>query len=230
VDISSEEHKEVTAEEKLDRELEDILQLNVAFKTIQILGQLLRNFSGSLVGEQKLALARECYSLGLRVTKFLLQTIETNREDMVQNLAEFLNSRNPKWPYERLNDEVKFLLFSIMEGLTFVLVKHVSDSVGLELLTLTYKELLQTTENTSYRFIDLSVHLDNFKTFPENEARELHKLIRKNRFAVTLFRHLLWYYLNLFPVPYDLRQSISERFEIQYALNQKPQLPKLLKG
>ena len=35
-------------EEKADKDLQEILQVNVAFKTIQILGQLLRNFPGSL--------------------------------------------------------------------------------------------------------------------------------------------------------------------------------------
>jgi hypothetical protein len=212
---STDKQIEEIVEEKSDIEMEEVLQLNVAFKTIQILGQLLRNFSGSLVGEQKLALARECYSLGLRVMKYILETIESNREDMVQKLAEILNSQNPKWPYERLNKEVKFLLFSIMEGFTFTLVKHVSNSVGMELLTLTYKELLQSTENTSYRFIDLSVHLDNFKGFREKETTDLYKIIRKNRFAVTIFKHLLWQYMQVYPVPYDVRQRICEKYGIQ---------------
>jgi hypothetical protein len=56
--------------ESLDEDLQKHLQINVAFKTIQILGQILRNYYGSMKGDKKLELVKECYSLGLRVASF----------------------------------------------------------------------------------------------------------------------------------------------------------------
>jgi hypothetical protein len=106
-----------------------------------------------------------------------------------------------------------------------VVVKHVSDSVGLELLNLTYRDLLQTTQNVSYRFIDLSVRLESFEDFHKNDTLELSRLVRKNPYASRLLQHLVWHYFYIYPAPLELKKSICDRLGIQ--LRQKLQyLPK----
>ena len=201
-------------DDKLDIDLQEILQINVAFKTIQILGQLTRNFHGSLKGEQKYQLANSCYSLGLRVMQFIFDIIETNKEDMIHSLADILKSQHTKWPYEKIKDEVGDLLFKIMEGLSFVIVKQISDSIGLDILSLTFSELVDNNQNISYRFIDLSVRLDYYQGFPEKEVFDLYKDVRKNYFSVSLLKHLVWYYLYLYYVKRELRESICKRLGI----------------
>lgn len=215
------------SEEKLDRELQEMAQINVAFKTIQILGQLLRNFP-SLKGENKFELAKECYSLGLRVLKFALGTLETNSQEMTEMLSDFIKARYPKWETERVNQAVQSLFFSVMEGLSFVVVKHISDSVGLELLLMTYKDLLESTDNVSYRFIDVSVRLDNFRSFPEKEIFSLYKTIRKSRFSEQLLRHFVWHYFYIYPSKRAIRESVCKRLEIQITPALNMQAPKLL--
>ena len=54
--------------------IDDILRINVAFKTIEILGQIIKDFSGSIKAEAKAQLATECFSVDLR-TLFLLQVL-----------------------------------------------------------------------------------------------------------------------------------------------------------
>ena len=168
--------------------------------------------------------------MGLRVLSFALENIEENKNEMVEAVGEILSSKHPKWPYERLNEEVKYLVFSVLEGLAFVLIRHTSDSVGLERLSLTYNDVLKASQNISYRFIDLSVRLENFKGFPKNETFELFKDVRKNRFSVQLVRHLVWYYFYIFPAKHDLLQSVCDKLGIQISPALKPQSPKLLKG
>ncbi len=213
-----------------DEELEEMLQINVAFKTIQILGQLLRNFPGSLKGNQKFELAQECYSLGLRVMKFAVKNIQNSQQDMVTHIGGILKSKHPKWLYEKLNDEVKYLMFSVLEGLAFVIIRHTSDSVGLERLSLTYQDVLNSSINVSYRFIDLSVRLENSKGFPKNETLDLYKKVYKNRFSAQLLRHLVWHYFYIYPSKRELRESICKKLEIQIQPLLKPNIPKMLKG
>lgn len=222
--------KELTDDGMTDEDLQEILQINVAFKTIQILGQLLRNFPGSLKGDQKFALAQECYSLGLRVLSFVIKNIQSSQQDLVENVGVILQSKHPKWPYERLNEEVKYLMFSVLEGLAFVVIRHTSDSVGLERLSLTYKDILKSSKNVSYRFIDLSVQLENFKSFPKNDVLDLYKNVYKNGFSAQLLRHLVWYYFYIYPSKHDLMESVCKKLGIQINPVLKPQSPKMLKG
>jgi hypothetical protein len=44
-------------------------KLNLAYKTIEIIGQLLKNYYGSLKGEKKFELGEEAYFIGLRSLK-----------------------------------------------------------------------------------------------------------------------------------------------------------------
>jgi predicted MPP superfamily phosphohydrolase len=199
----------------LDEDLTEVGQINTAFKTIQILGQILRNFAGSLEREQKLELARECYSLGLRMLKFVFGTLESGKEDIVMHLARFLKERYPTWPVERLADRVSRFLFNQMVWITFVIVKQVSDSVGLERLSMTFDELLGESDTISYRFIDVSVRLDYYRRFPETEVFQLDKDTRRSPFAAHLLRRLVWHYFYIYDTVRTVRESVCARLEIK---------------
>jgi hypothetical protein len=211
-------------------ELEEQLQLNVAFKTIQILGQVLRNFHGSLEAEKKLELARECYSLGLRVLKFMLNSVEVGQENLIQFLVEFLRSRNPNWSDEKLTDSVKDFLFFMVEALSFVVIKHVSDSIGLDRLSLTFHDLLEEDDRTSYKFIDLSVRLDFYPTFPKKEVLQVYKHVERNLFSAHLLRRLVWYYFYIYDAPRRLRQSVCSKLDIKLLPHVHDKRVKRLKG
>ena len=162
VDRTSEE----LAGELDDFGLDDYLRVNVAYKTIEILGQVLRNFPGSLKRDKKLDVAEECYSLGLRVLQFMLDSVESALPDIVELLADFVRRTNPKSSASEIVDQVKLFLFNILDNLAFAVVRHISDSVGLDALSMTYETIMERNSNISYRFIDLSIHLDHFSQFP----------------------------------------------------------------
>jgi hypothetical protein len=201
--------------EEPEDDLRDVLKINTAFKTIQILGQVVRNFHGSLRGMAKVELAEQCYSLGLRVLSFFFDSVEADRAEIIRFLVEFLRSRNPEWSEERLTREVRSFLFNLLEGVAFAVVKQVSDSIGLERLALTFDEVLEQNESVSHRFIDLSVRLDYYRYFPEREMFALYRDIRDNPFAAQLLRHLAWYHFYIYPVSYRLQQSVCARLGIR---------------
>jgi len=215
-DVEAEDVEAEVEEESPDlhEELEQHLQINVAFKTIQILGQVLRNFPGSLRGQRKLEVARECYSLGLRALRFILDSMESHHQDLVTYIAEFLKARNPDWSDETVGRHATFFVYNFVDGFTFVVVKQVSDSVGHEALSITYRDLLATSDTISYRFIDLSVQLDHFSGFPRKALFELHSRVRNNPFATQFLRHLVWYYFYIYPSTDRLRQSVCKKLGI----------------
>ncbi len=198
-----------------DRYLQESQQMQVAFKTIQILGQVLRNFPGSLKGAQKIELIKECYSLGLRVLKFVFDSVEADQEGLIQFLASLLRSWKHQLSDEQLTEQVKSLVFSVIEVLAFVVVRHVSDSVGFEKLSMTFDDLLGEGDNISYRFIDLSIRLDYFRSFPEKQVLQLAKNTRRNLFATQLLRRLIWYHFYIYQVSYRIRQSICAKLGIK---------------
>jgi len=213
-----------------DTQLRQFLQLNVAFKTIQILGQILRNYAGSLRADLKTEIATNAYSLSLRVIKFMFQMIEEGQQELIEVLANIVRTRHPEWSGERLASEVEGMVFNLSEGLAFVVVKHVSDSLGDERLSITFNDILAASTNISYQFIDVSLRLDYYRGFPSNELFKLFKSVRKSPFASQLVRHLAWYHFYLYPVRYDVRESACKRLGIKlqpHAIHDPR--PKLLK-
>ena len=89
-------------EESLPSEL---LQVTAAFKTVQILGQVLRGSPGSIVGERKLEIARECYSLGTRTTQFLIGLVAEHQTEFTDLMSEIVASQRPS--LRRKPDELR---------------------------------------------------------------------------------------------------------------------------
>jgi len=194
--------------------LNEALQANAAYKTVQILGQVLRNFPGSLKGEVKFSIASECYSLGLRVLSFFLDLIAENRGEICGIMADLLNARREEMTEKEREHWANRFVYGLMEFFACSVVRHVSDSVGSEKLSQTYAEILRRNDCPAYRLIDLSVKLDSQGSFPRSEALEVGKRVRKNLFAKAVLQRLVWLHFYVYEEDFALRQSVCEQLEI----------------
>ena len=217
-------------EVETDERIADILKINVAFKTIQILGQIIRNYPGSLKASDKLKLTKEAYSIGLRMLNFMVRAIEKNKEEIVQFLFVLLQEHHSTWSEEHIKKHVGETLFNLVEGITFVVTKHVADSIGDEVLALTFDDLLRDAKNPSYRFIDISVRLFHFSQFPKKEIIDIYEDFRKKPFPAQLVRHNVWFFFYLYPAKFDLMQSVCKQVEISMHPLLYDQRPKLISG
>lgn len=199
----------------IDINLDLVLQVNVAFKTIQILGQILRNYPGSLDRYQKNELSKEAYSLGLRMLKFIYTSFEDNQEEIILRLIDLAKESHPKWDDEKIKGGVGQMLFYLLEALSFVTIKHVSDSIGFEPLSLIFDDVLNESSNISYKYIDMSIRLYHFHGFPEEEVFNLYKEVHKRIFGSHLLKQLVFFYFYIFPAKHDLLESVCKRLDIE---------------
>jgi hypothetical protein len=199
-----------------DETLKQWLQVNTAYKTIQILGQIFRNFSGSLRGDLKLDITQSCYSLGLRTLTLLFRMIKEGKQELVSSLTAQMEKKYPHKDRFEIENSVNELIINLSEFMTFSIVKHISDSVGLDSLSQTFREALARESSTSRRLIDLSIKLDYYKGFPEKETLDLHKYLTKdkNYFSHSVLRHLVWYRFYLYHAENRLRQSVCNQLGI----------------
>ncbi len=80
---------------------------------------------------------------------------------------------------------------------------------------MTFDDLLGEGDNISYRFIDLSIRLDYFRSFPEKQVLQLHKNTWRNLFATQFLRRLVWYHFYINDVGYRIRQRICAKLGIK---------------
>jgi len=205
-------------DEKLaySEELNDIIKINIACKTLDLLGQTLKNFPGSLHKGLKLEMAHACYFLGLRLARAILRIAENNLEQFRNYIAELIREHRSSLTESELAKTTDEAVIWLTRRVSFAILKRVSYAVGLELLRETYKDLLEASKGlVSVRLIDLSVKLDHFTAFPEGEVQELWDQLAKNYFCETIIRDMVAHYIYLFGLDYRILQRIGAKLDIE---------------
>ncbi|MGM0577136.1 MAG: hypothetical protein ACQEXJ_15530 [Myxococcota bacterium] len=203
--------------DEADEGVETVLQLNAAFKTIHILGQILKDFSGSIKGDTKLELAAECYGLGLRTLRAILGTMEENLDGLAAVIEEGFESQQPEsrlTPVE-MEQLVRSILFNTGERLSFIVIKHVGEAVGAESLSKTVSRVLEQHRGFSHRMIDCAMRMEHFRSFPERELFKLYHECDGHPLVRHLIQHTVWNHFYLFDEPMRLRQRVCERIGIK---------------
>jgi predicted MPP superfamily phosphohydrolase len=206
-------------------DFEDVMKINTAMKTLQILGQVLRNFPGSLKAELKYEIAKECYMLGLRALGRLFKLMESNMEPLLEEVVRVLRDRH--FNDVELLSRAKKMVFALGELLALVFVKKIANSVGLERLGQTYDRVLTENDTVAVALVDVAIRLEHFTQFPETAVRDLVKRTQKLQFPYGLLRVLVFENFVLYPSDYQLRQRVCAMLNISV---NKARGPGQLKG
>jgi hypothetical protein len=208
LDDESEGMPEASLEEDVT-EIDFNAKINLAFKTIEILGQILRNGSGEIRAAPKLALATETYMVGLRALNVFFAFFLNFQEFIIKQIADEIIEKNvsedQKEKIERIS---KTILFGICAQLSFTFIKKVSDSIGSESLRKTLAEIRDSNEFVSVELIDFAIKLDHFRKFPETEMKELNEKTTKLPLSSFLMRRFVLKYLYLFHTDFREKQKI----------------------
>jgi hypothetical protein len=209
---------ERTCGEKLaySDELDDFVKINIALKSMYILGQVLRAFPGAIRQDLKTQIARECYLLGLRVLMMVVSAVRTHTDELRSYFAALIQEQRAVVKMSEIPASAEEVILHLMHGWAFGIIKKISESVGLAELDVTYEEVLAGAGDLlSVQCIDLSIKLDHYYQFPESQVDLLHARVRKNLFAYSVLRDLVAQYFALFRSTASLRQKYGKLLEIQ---------------
>lgn len=202
-----------------DDQVDEILALNRAFKSMQVLGQIVRNFSGSLKGGLKFDLANECVSLGLRSINYLFEILQENLKDVVSYVQTRISSKNSELESSVLEERSRSLIFFLCENAASGLVRRIVTDVGSPDLTLTYDHIVEKNPTPSFELVRLAIKIDQRAEFPADEVIALAEKYRKNLFVKSLICQLVTTHFYLFRVPSPIRQRVCKKLDIGISEN-----------
>lgn len=218
---------EAAAQARLKSKLKDALAMNAAFKTLQILGQLLRNSAGSLRRDQKREIASECAQLGLRVLGFLHQVITENSNELLefrglQLRDDFARRKKDGSVYFTKNEaEIAALLENylpaLFANLTVGSILRVTNALGSEELLPTLSAVLSGKKTD--QVILLATKLEHFSglDYTELKAFKREDLGDQDILGYAVLRRFLSRRLMMFPVPREIKESIAAEFDLSTA-------------
>jgi hypothetical protein len=199
-----------------DEGLGDLIKINIALKTLEIMGQILRNFAGALRTDEKIEIAQAAYNLGLRTLNAVLRIGESNLEEL-RSFVAMLISAYRSFEEKELEERADLAVVYLTRRIAFGFLKRISYAVGHPILEQTYRDVLgQEGDRTSIRLVDLSIKLDHFSGFPQGDVMEMSKrLKRKNFFSAAVLADMVANHLYLFYVDERTRQAVGKELHIE---------------
>ncbi len=208
--------------------VDPIMRMNGALKTLQVLGQSLKNFPGSLEADTKFEIAKECYGIGLRALGMVFRLLKNNEEEIVADVIAMVRERFPTFKDDEVRERAQATLVMLARMVTFGLVKRVASSVGSPALTTTYERLLSDSPTVAVRLIDVAIALENNGTFPEGLVKELARDLKDNALARDAVGRIVVEHFYLFGGDRALKQRMCTLLGVEYKALQVPDVRRLL--
>jgi hypothetical protein len=194
--------------------LSDTDKFDLAYRYIGLLGQVIRNFPGTLPGPDKLVILRSTYLLGLRVLRVLLSFLGSALGSFRQSLAAALSGQGGS-DSEKLRQLADFIILLLARMCTLSVLGRVTSSVGAADLEQAYREALEIVgRSNATELIDLMIKLEHSSEFPASEIRALHKQFSDNAFADTILADVVVRRMRFVDLDNRMRQSMVSLFKL----------------
>lgn len=195
-----------------------LFQLHAASKSIQILGQALRNISGSAEKDTKERAITSVVSLSRRILgEFFTNYQEENIEELVQFIAELQKENNPDLILEDLKKQVHKHLYGQAQLVCFAMIRLLSHSIGSNNLSNTIDRLLDDSLPIN-QLVKTNYWLEvksSSQPFPKLAILQAHKQLSGNDFNIGILRFLVAHHMYLFNVQMADKQAVASKLNIK---------------
>jgi hypothetical protein len=183
-------------------DLSDIRKLHLADRHLDALGQVIRNFSTTLLEKDKIKVLQCAYLLGLRSIARILSLIF----QWIEATEVLLKAHDPNAISEPDAPSLSELK---------IFIKKIAGSVGVADMEGAYQRVMQVLPSTNAtKLTDVTIQMDHFREFPESRIIELNQDMRSNPFAQGVLKWLVASYLLLYRVDRLSRQRVSTELEL----------------
>jgi len=219
-------NKELTQQDRYERkkkneESESILDIfgrvNLAFKTIDVLGQIANNYYGSLDADSKASIIDELYNLGLRGLRSFLDSFDNYIDALKQYLEERTEEKGIENEVDR-NNEVDKIIYGFMQLIAFAFLKRISDSVSSKNLIPTLDQVIAKQQGPTASIVDLAARLNFPNELSKNRVKvgSLHKELENNYLPRDLLKMFVLQHMYKFNISFQDKQSICAQLGIEY--------------
>lgn len=209
----------MTAQQELLLSDEDRLSGYVAelmslVKTMEILGQLLKNHYGQLESAPKESLVRAIFDGSLRGLRSVLQILAANAEGLVAEIESVIEKRGLENDRIARAAKAKSVMFDLLNLVTVSFIRRAALSVASPHLYNVIDKVVLQNSTTAYRLIQAGVRLDAANGLDIESIATLNKDIQQNALAQSVLRQLALIHIHLFKTTEDKKQRLCAELQI----------------
>jgi hypothetical protein len=182
-------------------------KLDYALRCIEVLGQVLRNFTGSLPGDRKMQILRTTYLLGLRALRVMLESLQEATVHAKEEIAKRDLKRSEDRKFVK---SIEHLLTILGQMVGSSVVGMISLNVGSpDIDESAYADTLKLLgANGATELIDVAIKLDHSKEYPYGQLKTMLNEYRRNRFVNRVLRDLIISNMHIFDIGREMRQRV----------------------
>lgn len=226
--VEDERKKTLEEKDKIDKENDDynevendddinessLAEINRSIKSIEIIGQILRNRYGSLTRKQLYDLAESAYTVGLRFLKFHL-TITDNIKDEILKVIKKIICENSSLSDDDVTKKARKIYMLICYGVSYALIQKIANSLGSKQLVPIFEELREKhPDSPAIQLIDIAIKLEFTNSIPKEEIKKLFIELKSNVITRRMLQEVVLQHLYLHNTDFRDKQWISNTLEI----------------
>lgn len=191
------------------------IEIRKSAKSMEIIGQILKNQYGSLKKTQLEKLFEEGQNVGLRLLKSFIDIITTEREG-VENFIQSRIDQALKEKGEKLSELEKEklsqkVIAQLSYSILFGWLHKIADSLGYDKLISIADNVNNKTDTVASKLINLSIHTWYAKKLDIKRLKTLHREFDddKNHQAIYILKDIVSRHIYMHPTDYKDKQKID---------------------
>ena len=211
------------------QDLDFFKRLNLAFKVIEILGEIIKNYSGSLDGPIKEDLIRLVYKVGLKSIKTFINIFEEHHEQIVIEIENMIRKKNLVTE-DKITEAINSSIFAIASNISTDIVKKISKAIGSKDLLHIFDRIDEEAEdNIAYELLKYGVALEFDGQLKDAKIIKMHEKFKEsnNLLADSTLKSLVLDHVYMFESSHSKKLSLCTRLDISSEVDKQMQLKHL---
>lgn len=197
------------------KEVALIVEIVRLLKTCEILGQILKNYYGSLERALKEAYLADVFNGPLRLLRALIGAVSDDPEGFAREIESAIEKSNPDMPPERRKELAKRTGYLLLGQVCTGLVARTAQFVGTDKLAEDIHAVVTRNPTNAYRLIEAATSLVRAGPLPMERLRKLAEDLERQPFAFNMLQGLGAFHIRLFHMEERDRQRLCAHLRIQ---------------
>jgi predicted phosphodiesterase/GTPase SAR1 family protein len=198
-----------------------IYKLNLLLRTAEILGQILKNYYGSLERGVKKELINEIFNGPLRLLGTLFESIAHDPSQFVKEVENAIGRERPHLLSEKKEEIAKKFTFHILGILGTGLILRTAQFVSLKNLQEDVSMVVKNNPTNAYKLLEAATYLSHPGHLPLEEIRKFASSLKNNNFAFKILQSLGVYHLYQYHMRETDKQKLCSYLDIEITQSHK---------
>ena len=203
---------ETQFKDKSKEKSDAISQMNQAFKSIEIIGQILKNHWGSIEIPKQKELISEAYEVGLKTLNYFLELSEELEKDIINMIKDWL--KNNGMDNNKAKKKATHFFTTACYYASFGVINKIASAIGYDRLSPLLRDVCKEYNTPAVNLIDLSIEMQFKKNIPIERLKELKKQFSGNLFTERMLQEIVIRHLYMHRIKDRDKQKISAILEI----------------